>query len=220
MTDEQLRGALMEAQDYMLSQLPKTEWHHEFSPKFLKKMKKLIAIEMHPIRNFLCRAAALLLAVMGISGVLVLGFSEEVRADIIRWFSEHLTDREYKYWSNMGEDVDVSQYTLEGNVPDGYQFLDRIEDEDQVDEIYINEDGAMLHFSVMSPATEAELHVVTDKILQRDIINLKGGLADLYLSENPGESNVIVWQGTNGVLFSIQGILEKEQLVEMAENLD
>jgi hypothetical protein len=53
-----------------------------------------------------------------------------------------------------------------------------------------------------------------------ETVYVNGNKADLYLSENPYESNVIVWEGSNGVLFSLGGILDKEQLISMAEKIE
>ena len=222
MTDKQMKSALIEAQDYMLSQLPTTEWHYEFSPKFHKKMKELIKMEKHPVLYHVRLAAAALFVVFGISGGLVLGFRQEARAGAIRWFAEHLTDNVYRYQSsnNMGTGVDVSQYTLEGKNIDGYQLIDRMEDESQVNEVYIDENGALLFFSAMNPTCEEELYISTDKNMRSETVYLRGTKADLYITDNPEDSSAIIWQGTNGVLFSIKGIMEKEQLIKLAEKIE
>ena len=83
MTDEQLNCALIEVRDYMLKQFPE-DGDHEFSAKFRKKIKQLIEMEKHPIFYYAKMVAAIILITLGISGGLVLGFSKEVRADVIR----------------------------------------------------------------------------------------------------------------------------------------
>lgn len=222
MTDEQLRDALMEAQDYMLNQLPTMEWHYQFSPKFHKKMKKLIEMEKHPIWYYVRWVAPVLLILFGIFGGLALGARQEVRAGVVGWFVEHFTDNKYRYQNNMdaGTGFDVSQYTLEGNAPEGYQLLDRMEDENQVTEVYVGANGEMLFFSAMNSSCEEELYVSSDQNMRLETVYLGGMEAELYATDNPGDSSTIIWQGTNGVLFSIKGILEREQLIHMAEKIE
>ncbi|MBR4607956.1 MAG: DUF4367 domain-containing protein [Lachnospiraceae bacterium] len=220
MTDAQLKSALIEVRDYMLDQLPTEEWNYEFSPKFQRKMKQIIELEKHPIWYYVRRVAAALLITLGISGGLVLSFSEEARANVIRWFMERFTENEYRYQNEMGLKVDVSVFTLEGKVIEGYQLINRIEGEDTVDEVYVGENGEMLFFTAMSSEHEGDMYVVSDKNEEPLTVYVRGRKMDLYLSGNQEESNVIVWQGSDGVLFSIQGIIEKEQLIEMAGRIE
>lgn len=220
MTDAQLKSALIEVRDYMLDQLPTEEWNYEFSPKFQRKMKQIIELEKHPIWYYVRRVAAALLITLGISGGLVLSFSEEARANVIRWFMERFTENGYRYQNEMGLKVDVSVFTLEGKVMEGYQLINRIEGEDTVDEVYVGENGEMLFFTAMSSEHEGDMYVVSDKNEEPLTVYVRGRKMDLYLSGNQEESNVIVWQGSDGVLFSIQGIIEKEQLIEMAGRIE
>lgn len=219
MTDEQLRDALIEAQDYMLSQFPKKEWHYDFSPRFHKKMKELIEMNEHPLWFYFRRVAAVLVAVLGISGMLLFGFSETVRANVIRWIAEQLTPNEYKYQNESGSKLDVSVYTLADEVPEGYQLLKRSEDENRVSEVYRDANGKQLVFFVMNSTNEKEFYIMFDKSLESEAVNVNGVVADLYLSENHDENNVIVWKGTNDILFSIAGFMNKEELIELAERI-
>lgn len=150
----------------------------------------------------------------------MLSFSEEARANVIRWFMERFTENEYRYQNEMGLKVDVSVFTLEGKVIEGYQLINRIEGEDTVDEVYVGENGEMLFFTAMSSEHEGDMYVVSDKNEEPLTVYVRGRKMDLYLSGNQEESNVIVWQGSDGVLFSIQGIIEKEQLIEMAGRIE
>ena len=220
MTDEQLKSALIEVRDHMLTQFPVAEGSCEFSPKFHEKMKQLIEMEKHPLLYQVSRAAAAILVALGISGGLVLGFSEEARAEVIRWFVERFTDNEYIYQNNMGAGVDISVYTLEGIVLEEYQLVDRHEDEEIVNEAYRNEKGELLLFTAMSSTHKNEFYLLFDENMESQTIYVSGNKADLYLSEKPDESNIIVWQSANGTLLSIQGFLDENQLKEMAEKIE
>lgn len=220
MTDEQLKSALIEVRDYMLIQFPSEDGDHEFSRRFLKKMKQLIKLEMHPLLFYAKRIVAAILIIICVSGCLVLGFSEDVRADAIRWFMEHFAENGYRYQKEAEVAIDLTRYTLEGIVLDGYQLIDRTEKEDVVDEAYVGEDGSLLVFTAMNSSKQKEFNVSSDQSMVIETVYVNGNKADLYLSENPYESNVIVWEGSNGVLFSLGGILDKEQLISMAEKIE
>lgn len=219
MTDKQLRDALIEAQDYMLSQFPKKEWHFDFSPRFQRKMKKLIEMNEHPAWFYLRQAAAVLITVLGISGMLLFGFNETVRANVIRWITEQLAANEYKYQNESGSKSDVFMYTLADEVPEGYRLLKRSEDENRVSEVYRDANGKQLVFFVMSSTKEKEFYLMFDNDLESEAVNVNGVVADLYLSENHDENNIIVWKGTNDILFSISGFMNKEELIELAERI-
>lgn len=219
MTDEQIREVLIATQDYMLERLPQKEWNHDFSPKFCKNMKKLIQREKHPVRFYAQRIVAVVFVVLGLTGGMVLGFSEKARADFVRWFVEQFTHNEFRYQKEAGEPVEIGAYTLEGNVPEGYRLLERMESEERISEAYVNDNGAMLFFTVMNSKFDGVFSVLSDENKPNDSVMINGTEADLYISSNPGEPNVIVWQGKNGELFTIQGILDKKELVELAKKI-
>ena len=183
-------------------------------------MKQLIKLEMHPLLFYAKRIVAAILIIICVSGCLVLGFSEDVRADAIRWFMEHFAENGYRYQKEAEVAIDLTRYTLEGIVLDGYQLIDRTEKEDVVDEAYVGEDGSLLVFTAMNSSKQKEFNVSSDQSMVIETVYVNGNKADLYLSENPYESNVIVWEGSNGVLFSLGGILDKEQLISMAEKIE
>jgi len=219
MTDEQLKSALIEVRDHMLTQFPVAEKDCGFSPKFHRKMRQLIEMEKHPLLYQMRRIVAAILIALGISGGLVLGFSEEARAEIVRWFVERFTNNEYRYQNNMGAIENVSSYTLEGIVLEEYQLVDRHEDEDTVNEAYTSEKGELLIFTAMNSTRKEEFYLLFDENMECQTVFVNGNKADLYLSEKPDESNIIVWQSANGTLLSIQGFLDEDQLIEMAEKI-
>ena len=221
MTDAQIREVLLATQNCMLNRLPKKEWKHEFSKMYCRNKRKLIARDRHPMIYWIRKIAAILLLILGLSGGVILGFSEEVRAEVFRWIIEKIADNTYKYQNKADEDVDISGYSLANSIPEGYQCIDRIEEEYSTDEVYVNQQGELLIFRAIRPGAESEIYVVSDKDHKPyETTNIHGNTAQLYISENSGESNVIVWQGRGGVLFFIQGILEKKQLIELAESVE
>lgn len=220
MTDEQLKSALVEVRDYMLRQFPAEDADYEFSTRFRKKMKQLIEMEKHPIMFYVKRVAAAVLIVVGITGGILFGFNKEVRADILRWFMDHFAENGYRYQVETEVSVDFSQYTLEGIVPDGYRLIKRDEGEYALKEAYRGDNGDKLIFVVMSSTHEEELNVSFNKGTKNEMVYVRSNLAELYESESPDESSVLIWRGSNGELFVIMGNMDKEQLIRMAEETD
>lgn len=220
MTDSQIKEILTAAQDYMLNRLPETECRHDFSPKFRRTVKKLIEREKHPIRYILPRIAAAGLLLISLSGGLLIGFNEEVRADVMRWIAERFEKNEYRYQNGIGQETAITRYTLADDIPVGYHCMERLEEEEKISEVYMNEDGEMLYFTVLSPRFEGDFYVMSDERESKDMEYIEEIKADLYISADPGESNVIVWRDKNGVLFSIQGILGREQMITLAEKFN
>ena len=77
----------------------------------------------------------------------------------------------------------------------------------------------MLIFTAMNSTRKEEFYLLFDENMECQTVFVNGNKADLYLSEKPDESNIIVWQSANGTLLSIQGFLDEDQLIEMAEKI-
>ncbi|MBO7339564.1 MAG: DUF4367 domain-containing protein [Lachnospiraceae bacterium] len=220
MTDIQLRDALAEVQKHILSQLPTEYLEHEFSPRFHRKLKRLVELEKHPILFYVRKAVAFFFITLGITGGFIVGFDEEVRADIVRWIVVRFSDNEYRYQKDEAINVDITRYSVEGIVSGEYHLIDRFEGEDTVNEAFADEKGNLLIFTAMSSTHEEDFYILFAQRVDSETVYVKGNKAELYLSKDPNESNMIVWQGTSGVLFGIQGFFDKDQLIEMAEKVE
>ena len=192
MTDEQLRSALIEAQDYMLNQFPTQEWHYEFSARFHRKMKMLIEREKHPIWHYVRRVVAIVAVLVGITGALLFGINGKVRAEVIRWIMEFFAENEYRYQKDSEIDIDVTQCTLEENIIEGYHLIIRKEDKDSICEVYRNEGGKQLAFYAISSTKEKDFYLMFDKRTQRDDVYVNGIRADVYLPESADDNCVII----------------------------
>ena len=219
MTDEQIKKILMETQDYVLSRLPKTEWDYEFSPKFRRNMNRLIARDKHRVMYTLIRAVAIFFLVVCVPCGLILGFNQEVRANVIQWMAERFTQNEFKYRNGFGKSEDITAYTMERFAPKGYWLAERTEEENRVSEIYTKDNGDILFFTVMTATYDGEFYVVSDEREPNDRAYFGEIEADLYISQNPKDPSVIVWHGEAGKLFVIQGIMTKDQIIELAEEI-
>ena len=107
-------------------------------------------------------------------------------------------------------------YTLVGFIPEGYHRIDRIETEYRVSETYVGERGQVLIFTALSSDYVGDTSVFPDEGKKKEYAWMGKIKADLYLSADGDELNAIVWREADGRLFSIQGFLTKDQLVDMA----
>ena len=124
---------------------------------------------------------------------------------------------DYRYINQLGGQVDITLYSLQGKVPQDYQIFESITDKDEINEIYVNEAGDILSFTVMSPSYEGELYIVSDA--EKHQVYVGRFQADVYISNDVSEGSEIVWKGEKDILFIIQGFLTEEELVELAERI-
>lgn len=219
MTDEQIKEVLIGTQNYMLSCMPKTEWKHEYSPKFRRNMKKLIEKDKHLLWYYAVRVAAVIILLVSVSGGLLIGFHEEVRAQILGWILEQFADGGYRYHSGANLNVEITGFSLESLVPTGYHLAERIEEENRITEIYVDSDELFLFFTVLKPGFEGESDIIVSEDLLTDTANWGNTEANLYISPSSSEPNIIVWQGEKGILFTIQGFMTKEELIDIAKKI-
>ena len=77
-------------------------------------------------------------------------------------FQDLVLGDDYRYINQAGEEIDVTLFSLLGKVPQNYQLFECLADEEGINEIYVNDEGDILCFSVMKPSYEGELFVVSD----------------------------------------------------------
>ena len=219
--ETEIKEAFLEMQEYLVSLYPvPTKEDEKRSLRFRIKMHGLIEKHEHPIRHNIKKVLTVIMAFFVLSTGIILGFNEKARAEIFSWFREQVTGNEYHYKNRVGEQTDISQFTLEGIVPEGYQLIDKKDGNNKLVEIYKTEDGKLLLFTVLGVSEESDLYVITDNDIQSESVYVEGVRADLYISDHPDESSTITWQSDNGLLFSIQGILDKEKLLEMVTEME
>ncbi len=220
MTDMQLKNALLEAQEYMLNQLPKIEEHHEFSPGIQRRMKRLIRLERYAVWYRIIKAAVAVMAISIILSGMILAFNDEARAYVVKWFENHFAENGYMYQGGIESNMDISIYTLDGIISQEYQRINRQDSNDSLVEAYADENGRMTIFTVMLSSEEEVFNIVADESINCETVSVNGKQATYYSSDSTDESNAITWQGNNGELLSIRAIMDKESLIKMAEAVD
>lgn len=217
-TDKMLQQAAGEVELAMLNSLTaKNIAPHIFSDRFEKKMKKLINKVKHPIRyNVFRSAVAIILIVFTVFGSLLM-FSPEVRANVVGWFKE--TFYEFFQYSNSG-DVEPAEYDYRfAAIPDGYKELQIIDSKDGKTYLYVNDTGNILQFAYAYGGRADNFFVKTESYAQVEGA-VNGVNADIYITSNKNEANVIIWQDPDTeILLCIHAKVEKELLITFAESI-
>lgn len=219
MEEAVLKKALSSVMEHQLRSLPEpSEQERRMARRLRPRIKRMIEKKESPVTYYVKRVVAVLVLLLGITGAILFGFNESVHAGVIRWFQVHLGINVYQYQNQSGENIDITKYTLQGIVPEGYQLFNRTIDEDGINETFVNESGDILSFVVMNPAYEGEVYVVSDA--EKHVASIGRFMADMYVSNDPGEVNAIIWKDGRGILFVIQGFLSETELIEMAKQTE
>jgi len=215
-TDAMLREAAGEAERFLLAHLPESQPHH-FSPRFERRMRKLISRANHPVRYLVLRyVAAVLLAVFTLFGA-ILAVSPEARASVNGWIRRPFFD--YLYYFYKGEDkTAMAEYELTA-VPKGYQLVDVIQSEGGKTYLYLKHDRSVLEFRYVC-AAGTDHYFISIKDFDQHSVTVNGVLADVYISKKEDDTNVIVWQDpSENVVFHIFAEADKAALIELAESV-
>ena len=218
-TDEMLRQAAEEAALSINESLPAPEeCHHDFSPKFEKKLRKLEKKVKHPVFYQAMKAAACFLLVVSIGFTSVLAFSPEVRAAVFGWFrSVYESFYEYEFEGDPSG-IESAEYQLQW-LPDGYTLTSRETIAGNTDAWYENDAGKQILFSYTGATNDTGLYIDAGEGIHHTA-DINGNPADIYLDKDLNGRHVIVWiDAKTETLLFINGWLSEDELIQMAESV-
>lgn len=218
-TEEMLAAAAEEVSLCLIQGLPSHP--HTFSEAFEEKMQKLLRRTLHPVRYQVLRyTAAILAAIFTIFGALF-AFSPEVRAAVIGWVKSAFHEFfEYSSESPSPTNADVEYDYFLSESLENYALLNTIDNEDGKVYIYLDKEGLILQFAFTRSVDGNGLFVDTDGY-DVHMASVNDQPADIYISQDSSEANVIVWQDiTTNILFQITAYADKEELIVLAENIE
>ncbi len=219
-SDEELRRAARQWEEARLKQLPEPEdCRFEASPEFERKMKKLIERTDHPMKYWLTRSFACFLMVIFLGGG-VLTLSSEASAAFFGWTRAVFdTFFEYRY---TGENAPASENNigyLPTWIPEGFEVTDEIHKHISGDIYYENAEGQLILFSYSMYNEGADIQITGDN-LEVQSVPVGKYSADLYLDQDEGENNALVWADENRkALFQIFAPISGDELIKMAESI-
>ncbi|MBE6986931.1 MAG: DUF4367 domain-containing protein [Ruminococcaceae bacterium] len=223
-TDEMLKEAAGELENAMLAEMPDPKaYRYELSPRFERKMKKLIYRAAHPITASLgFRIAAVILAVLLLGGSVLL-VSEDARAAFVGWVGGKREDGSfyYTYYADERPEGVPTHFRLE-SIPEGYTLWRHNTGGNGEGFVYINDDGTRLlrfTYDIVTENAAGALSISKTTCVHKEVL-VNGRHADLLLKDKSIGASHIVWTDYDGaVLFSIAGYLDEDELIYMAEHV-
>ena len=217
-SDEMLRAAASDAGAALLASLP-GEAPCAPPPRFERRMRRLIRRAAHPVLYPTLRTAACFALAVLLGGSLLLTAIPEARAAFFGWVSRQLsnmivydfTDREF------AETPDVLYRPTW--LPEGYTEYASQESETSGMIIYQNQENQLCSFTYAFASGSAKLHIIPDGEIQHTV-QVGNIQADIYLSEDPSDSNSIIWEDPiSNTLFSVTLPADEDVLIQIAESV-
>lgn len=218
-TDEMLAQAAAELADAINESLPNpSECNHQFSPRFEKKMKRLIRKTHHPVFYRSLRTVASIVLVIMIGFGSTLAISAEAREIVFGWVKQQYENFYEYFFEGDVEPIESAKYQP-GWMPDGCEFVTIQETAGGETYIYRDKSGLLVQFYYIFDPDSQKMYIDTvDYVVEPIYIN--GHSGEVYISTSAGETNSIVWSDeSNNVIFYFSGAFEKEILIKMAENI-
>ena len=223
-SDAALKEAAFAVEQAMLDTLPKPEeCDHVFSPRFERKMRKLIRKTNHPIVYKALSRAACALLVLVLSASLLLTFHPKARAAVVDWIKEKVEDF-YHYFAPEKESEPESGAAAPGDyclgwIPEGYTQLISKTTEDDKTEFYVNDAGQILQFRCLYSNSSSSLLAGGGEYDEKHL-EIGSLHVDLYLAKDNSRGNAIIWSVNNGnLLLYVSAQLEEADLIKMAESV-
>lgn len=218
-TDEMLRIAAEEADQAIRDSLPRPEdCNHQFSPRFERKMKRVIRRGRHPVAyKYLHRAACFLIAVT-LVGASWLTVNAEARGAFFAWVrQQYETFVEYRFEGPAPDGAMTTSFAPTW-LPDGYEEIKVQSAGGTSIRTYSSSDGQVIHFMYSLGADATSLFLVSDQMTAEKVI-VGTQEADFYQDADPQNANALVWQSESGdILFCISASLPRDELVKIAES--
>lgn len=220
-TDEMLRRAASKSSEIYVNYYESTynpELQHDFSLEFEKRIEKLKRKVRHPYFYIPLKRVASVILALTISISVWLAVDAKARETFFGWIKEvYETYFVYRYTDNKKSDVLSTKYQLIG-IPEGYTELFVDENEDYYMAIYVDASGAMLTFKYTHNSDETDWFVDASTINKKQV-DVNGCTADLMISEESSNSNIIFWTTPNNTAFYISAFLSESELIRIAESV-
>lgn len=219
MDEEKLTQAAARAAELLNESLPKPEdCTHEFSPRFRRRMQRLMFRQKHPaLMRGLQSAAVLFLTITVLFGSL-LTVSTDAREFVSGWVKTRIENIYHFYFEGDAAQADSTEYVL-GWVPDGYALIDIFELPNEKWYTYKSDSSNFtLTFLYSADSSGADIYMLNADCAQKEV-TVSGLPATLYIPFND-DSPAIVWEDREkGVFFLITAQVSEDVLIKMAENI-
>mgnify|MGYP003294097644 CR=1 FL=1 len=219
-TDDMMAQAAAELADAINESLPNpSECTHQFSPRFEKKMKRLIRKSHHPIFYRTLRTVASIVLVILIGFGSTLAVSAEAREIVFSWVKQQY-ENFYEYFFEGDVTPTESRRYQTGWMPDGCEFVTSYETAGGEVYIFTDEKDTLIQFSYTSNPDNETLFIDGVGYFKEEAI-INGRIGDFYIAQSNDKTNGLIWTDeTETVLFFVSGNYDKETLVKIAESVE
>ena len=220
-TEEMLRIAAAEADQAIRDSLPHpADCDHQFSPRFERKMKRVIRRGRHPVAYTFLHRAACLLVVVTLVGASWLTVDAEARGAFFAWVRQQYENFvEYRF-EGLAPDEEMTTNIAPTWLPEGYEETKAQSAGGTSTKTYSNRDGQAIHFMYSAGADATSLFVVSDNMTAVKVI-VGTQEADFYQDADPENANVLVWHSESGdILFCISAPLPRDEIIKIAESIE
>lgn len=206
--------------DAMLRSLPDPkDCNYEFSPKFEKKMKRLIYRTNHPVTYHILQRVASFLIVLFLGFMTVLAISPTVRAAVFGWIREQYDSFVAYYFEDDTASVAHPTAYYISNLPSDFSEITISDEVGYHMEVYIDSNGNLLYFLYSFTPENPSFYVEEEgSIIEQ--VTVFGNPADLYIAQNNTQNNSLVWcDEEHSVIFYLSAVMEKDDLLALAESV-
>ena len=220
-TEEMLRIAAAEADQAIRDSLPHpADCDHQFSPRFERKMKRVIRRGRHPVAYKFLHRAACLLVVVTLVGASWLTVDAEARGAFFAWVRQQYENFvEYRF-EGLAPDEEMTTNIAPTWLPEGYEETKAQSAGGTSTKTYSNRDGQAIHFMYSAGADATSLFVVSESMTTVKVI-VGTQEADFYQDADPENANVLVWHSESGdILFCISAPLPRDEIIKIAESIE
>lgn len=221
-SEDALRQAAALVRQSMLDSMPlPSQCTHEFSPGFQGKMERLISRERRRgnARKAMKRVAMFFLAVLVSAGAW-LSVNAEAREAFFSWVRDTYTGAQvYRFFGEPAAE-EFPTYRLSW-VPEGYEEVDVRNDSETFYAFYQNGDDVLHSFEFRYFFTQRGRYIgLLTEETEHTSLTVNGMQADLYQAVDPDAvSNLILIDEDAGIVFQIEGVLDRSILLRIAESI-
>lgn len=218
-TEEMMASAAAEMNDAMLRSLPDQEdFHHTFSTKFERKMKRLIYRTDHPIQTLILQRVASVILVLFVGLATIMAISPTVRAHVLGWIRERYESFiAYYFVDELCNETSNGEYYIDC-LDTEYTLIYSSNEDDIHFQIYADSDGGTIHFIYAANYTRNIMYIKQDKY-EITPVSINDNVGDLYISIDGTEKNSIIWcDEQSRIMFYLSADIDPESLILFAEN--
>ena len=191
---------------------------YEPSDAFARKLRRLFRRARHPyLRRALQRVAAVFLAAL-IAGAAWLAVDARAREAFFGWIVE-IREHSVNYYAAPNHASTVLPRLTLTWLPDGLGEPDVYEDDTMYNAVYENPatgDALVIEYCLLTEETQTEYFTTQPP----ERLQVNGASADFYAADGSSDFSNLIWiDPETGVLCAIDGSLNKEDILHIAEGM-